>query len=178
MSKQVKKLLSDDLREAFTGVSDVLVVSVNGVDGIQNNTMRLALRQKNIRLQVVKNSLAKRVFTELGLTPVSKYLEGPSAVAWGGPSIVELAKEITAWAGKANKLEIKGGTASGQALTPQQVLALSKLPPREELIGRVVSLALSPARRLAGLINAPAGRLAGQLKAKAEAEAPETAAAS
>jgi large subunit ribosomal protein L10 len=178
MSQQVKKLLSDDLRKSFAGVNDVVVVSVNGIDGIQNNAMRLALRRKNIRIQVVKNSLAKRVFDEVGLAPVVRYLEGPSAVAWGGPSIVELAKEMTAWAAKINKLQIKGGVTSGQALTAEQVAALSKLPSREELIGRAVTLALSPARRVASLVGAPAARLAGQLKAKAEAVEPETAAAS
>jgi large subunit ribosomal protein L10 len=176
MSKQVKKLLAEDLRKSITGVCDVLVVSIDGIDGIQNNQMRLALRKKNIRVQVVKNSLAKRLFGEIGLSSAAQFLEGPSAVAWGGPSIVELAKEITQWASKVKKLQIKGGSTSGLALTPEQVSVLSKLPPREELIGRVVNLALSPARRVAALMNSPASRLVGQLKAKADAAAPEAAA--
>src|SRR5262245_31211139 len=140
MSKQVKKLLVDDLRKSFQGVQDVLVVSVNGVDGIQNNQMRLALRQKNIRLQVVKNSLTKRLFGEMGLGPAAQFLEGPSAIAWGAPSIVDLAKEITDWSTKIKKLEIKGGATSGLPLSPDQVTALSKLPSHEELLARVVML--------------------------------------
>jgi large subunit ribosomal protein L10 len=175
MSKQVKKLLADDLRKSFDGVKDVVVLSVNGVDGIQNNTMRMALRKKNIRIQVVKNSLAKRLFGEIGLENAANFLEGPSAVAWGGPTIVELAKEITDWAAKIKKLEIKGGATAGTALTREQVAALSKLPSREELLGRVVSLALGPAGRIVGLMNSPASRLLGQLKAKAEGAAAEAA---
>src|SRR5262245_4112298 len=182
MSKSVKKLLVDDLRKSFGGVQDILVISVGGVDGIQNNQMRLALRQKNIRVQVVKNSLTKRLFDEIGLGPAAQVLEGPSAVAWGGPTIVDLAKEISDWAGKVKKLEIKGGATAGQTLTAAQVTALSKLPSREELLARVVSLALSPARRVAGMLGSPAGRIASQLKTKAEGApeadaAPETAAA-
>ena len=173
MSKQVKKLLMDDLRKSFDGVQDVLVVSLNGVDGIQNNQMRLALRQKNIQLQVVKNTLAKRLFGEIGLGPAAQFLEGPSAVAWGGPSIVELTKEITDWSAKIKKLEIKGGATSGSPLTPAQVTALSKLPSREELLARVVMLALSPARRVASLLNSPAGRIVSQLKTKSEGKTEE-----
>lgn len=177
MSKQVKKLLVADLEKSFDGVRDVVVVSLNGVDGIQNNQMRLALRQKNIRLQVVKNSLTRRLFNEIGLGPASQFLEGPSAVAWGGPSIVDLAKEIADWSSKVKKFEIKGGTTSGLPLTADQVTALSKLPSREELLGRVVMLAQSPGRRLATLIGSPAGRIASQIKTKSEgaAEAAEAA---
>jgi large subunit ribosomal protein L10 len=176
MSKQVKKLLMDDMRKSFDGVRDVLVISVNGVDGIQNNQMRQALRQKNIRVQVVKNSLTKRLFGEMGLGPAAQFLEGPSAVAWGGQTIVDLAKEITDWSAKIKKLEIKGGATSGLPLTAAQVTALSKLPSREELVARVVMLALSPARRVASLLASPAGRIASQLKTKSEG-APESASA-
>lgn len=176
MSKQVKEFLTEDLRKSFDGVTDVVVLSVSGVDGIQNNTMRLALRKKNIRIQVVKNSLAKRLFGEIGLETAASFLEGPSAVAWGGPTIVELAKEITEWAAKVKKLEIKGGATSGKPLTREQVVVLSKLPSREELLGRVVSLALGPAGRIVSLMNSPASRLLGQLKAKAEGGAAEGAA--
>jgi large subunit ribosomal protein L10 len=177
MSKQVTKLLSDDLRQSFDGVRDVVVLSLMGLDGIQNNTMRLALRQKNIYLRVVKNSLAKRVFDELGLGPATQFLEGPSAIAWGGPTIVELAKEITDWAGKLTKIEIKGGATGGVALSREQVRALAVMPSREELIGRVVNLALGPARRVVTLACAPAARIVGQLRSKAEAEPAATGAA-
>jgi ribosomal protein L10 len=60
-------------------------------------------------------------------------------------------------------------------LTADQVTALSKMPSREELLARVVMLAMSPARRVAGMVNAPAGRIVSQLKTKSEG-APETAA--
>ncbi len=175
MSKQVKKMLSDELRKAFTGVNDVVVVSIEGVGGIENNQMRLALRKKDIHVQVVKNSLAKRLFSEIGLDSANRLLEGPTAVAWGGPTIVELAKEITNWVGKLKKLQIKGGASAGQSLTKEQVTALSKLPSREELLGRVVSLAMGPAARLVSLMNSPAGRIAGQLKTMSEGAPAESA---
>ena len=51
------------------------------------------------------------------------------------------------------------------------------MPTREEAIGRVVMLALSPARRLAGQLIGPAGLLAGQVKTISEKteEAPAAA---
>ena len=170
MSKRVKNMITEELRKEFDGVKDVVVLGLGGLTGVDNNTMRLALHQKNIRIRVVKNSLAKRVFEDLGLGAAGSYLEGATAVAYGGPTIVELAKEISEWAGKLVKLEIKGGAAAGQPLSAAQVKALSTLPSREELLGRVIGLALGPAGRVIALANAPGARIAGQLKAKAEAE--------
>ena len=51
---------------------------------------------------------------------------------------------------------------------PSQVEDITKLPSREALIGRVASLALSPAQRVVSLANAPASGLLGQLKTLAE----------
>lgn len=168
MSKLVKKLLADQLSKSFAGVSDLVVLSVGGLDGKENNSMRLALHGKDIRLQVLHNRLAKRVFEELGLQSVIQSLEGPTAVAWGGPSIVELAKEISTWAEKLKKIEIKGGTTSGLFLTPEQIKELSRIPSREELLAGVVHLAQGPGRMVRSRLEAPAARIAGQLKAKSE----------
>ncbi len=63
MSKQIKQLEMDSLEQTFKDVRDVVFLSVSGVNAQLDNQVRLALRKKNIRLQVVKNSLASRVFS-------------------------------------------------------------------------------------------------------------------
>jgi large subunit ribosomal protein L10 len=168
MSKYVKQLMRDELRHTLSGVKDVVIVSVNGIDGIKNNEMRLALRRKNIQLRVVKNRLARLTLQDVGLGAATQFLDGPAAVVWGG-QIVDLAKEITVWGGKVDKLQIRGGATGTTPLTAEHVKALSTLPSREELLGRVVNLMLSPARRAVTLATSPASRLVGQIKAKAEA---------
>ena len=168
MSKEVKDLMMQSMRDRFKDVRDLLVVELTGIGGITDNQMRVDLRKKDIHLMVLKNSLAKRVFKDLKLEVVNQYLEGPRAVAWGGPSVVELAKEITDWRKKVGKLQIRGGTSEGKALGPAEVEALSKLPSREELIGRVAGLAQSPGSRLAGLLAGAGGRLVSQIKSRAE----------
>ena len=54
--------------------------------------MRLSLRKKHIRLQVVKNSLARRVFGELGMDigKDSPYWVGTTWMAYGPESVAEL----------------------------------------------------------------------------------------
>ena len=122
------------------------------------------MRKKSIRVRALKNSLARRVFSEMGMDGLSRYLEGPSVLVWGGDGVAELAKEVSTQVKTLKKPEIKGGAVDGVVIGPNQVEDITKLPSREALIGRVVSLALAPVQRIVALANAPAGNLMGQLK--------------
>lgn len=176
MSKYVKDLQMRDYRKRLSAVEDMLIVNVIGIDAVQTNMLRLDLRKKGIELQVVKNSLAKKVLGEKGLDSAAGLLTGPSAVVWGGEGIVELAREISEWAKKIERLSIRGACVGGQALDATAVDQLSKLPSRVELLGRLVTQILSPGANLAALLLSPGGQLASQIKQKSEAEASEDAA--
>ncbi len=170
MSKYVKELMMDQLRTDFDGTRSVLILDFKGLDATSENQLRLDLRKKNIQVRALKNSLARKVFSDLGLEGLGRYLEGPSVAIWGGDGVAELAKEITGQLKKLKKPEIKGGAVDGVVIGPAQVEDITKLPSREELIGRVAALALAPVQRVVSLANAPASNLLGQLKTLAEPE--------
>jgi large subunit ribosomal protein L10 len=179
MSKLIKQMEMDALKKTFGQVRDMVLLSPSGLNCQVDNQLRLALRKKNIRLQMVKNSLARRVFDELGFKLTSPWTNA-TVVAWGGSSIAELSRELEEVVKKNEKvLKIKGAVAEGVEITFEQA---KKMPTRAEAVARVVTLALSPARRIAGQIRGPAARLAGQIKslkdrAPAEGEKPAEAAA-
>ncbi len=161
MSKQVKQLEMDALKQEFNGVRDLVLLSISGVSATAENQMRLALRKKNIRLLLVKNSLARRVFQDLGISDVAAHLEGPTTVAWGSSSIADLSKEIDAWVRKNAKVKPKMAVADGAVVSFD---AAKQFPTRVEAIARVLSLALAPAARLVGMLRGPGATIAGQLK--------------
>jgi large subunit ribosomal protein L10 len=175
MSKQIKQLEMDALRHMFREVRDLVVLSSSRLDCTSDNQVRATLRKKNIQLQMVKNSLARRVFDEMGMK-LSRCWEGPTTLAWGAGSLAELSKELEALVKKHEKaLKVKGAVSEGQEIEFKQALAM---PTRAEAIGRVVALALSPASRLVGQILGPASQVAGQIKSmgeKKEEAAPEAA---
>jgi len=180
MSKQIKQMEMDALKNTFAGVRDLVVLSATGVSCQSDNQMRLGLRKKNIRLQVVKNSLARRVFDELGLHG-ENFWDGPTLIAWGAGSLAELSRELDAILRKNDRIKPKGAVAEGQEVTFRQALSM---PTRTEAIGRVIHLVLSPASRLVSQITGPAARVVSQIKTlgdkvqaagPAEAEAAATA---
>lgn len=180
MSKYVKELMMDQLRSELNGSTSLLILDLKGLNAVSEFQLRRDLRKKKIKLRALKNTLARRIFSEMGIGGLSKFLEGPSVAVWGGAGVAELAKEISAQVKILKKPEIKGGVVDGVVIGPHQVEEITKLPSREALIGRVAALALSPAQRVVALANAPAGSLMSQLKTlsegaeSADADADET----
>ena len=158
MSKYVKELMMDQLRSDLDGSRSVLILDLKGLDAIAEHQFRRDMRKKSIRVRALKNTLARRVFSEMGMDGLSRYLEGPSVLVWGGDGVAELAKEVSTQVKTLKKPEIKGGAVDGVVIGPNQVEDITKLPSREQLIGRVVSLALAPVQRIVALANAPGGQ--------------------
>lgn len=182
MSKVIKKMEMDALKDAFQGVRDLVVLSTKGLSCQADYTFRAMLRKKNIRLRAVKNSLARKVFDELGvpIPETSPYWAGPTTFAWGANSIADLSRAIEGELKSPkngpqykDKVTIKGAVADGQQVTFDVAL---KMPTRLEAIARVISLAQSPGSRLVSQITGPASALASQVKSVGDKK-PEAAAA-
>jgi large subunit ribosomal protein L10 len=168
MSKYVKELMMDELRSDLDGSRSLLILDLKDLDAVAEHGLRRDLRKKSIRLRVLKNSLARRVFADLGMDGLSRFLEGPSAMAWGGEGITELAKEISSQVKTLKKPAIKGGVVEGVVVGPEQVDDITKLPSREVLIGQVIALLLGPAREALSLLSSGGSTLVGQLEALAK----------
>ncbi len=170
MSKPIKQLEMNSLKESMGGLRDLVLLSISGVNAVAENQMRLALRKKNIRLQVVKNSLASRVFKELGIGGLEAHLQGPTTIAWGSTGVAELSKEIDAFLKKHKQIKPKAAVADGAIISFDEA---KRFPTRAEAIGQVMGLVLGPARQLVALLQGPGARLAGQIKALADKTPPE-----
>jgi len=182
MSKYVKNLITEDLKNRLTGVEDALLVNLIGLDANTNNRLRKELQQKNIEVMVVKNSLAARAVAGTSLAPMFNRVAGTSAICWGAQDIVSLAKEVTRLAKikEYAAFEARGGVMGGEQLGPAQVEEVSKWPTREEQLSRLVAQILGPGSQLAAQLLGPGGALAGQVASRAEddaAQAPEEAGA-
>jgi large subunit ribosomal protein L10 len=169
MSKTVKNLLTDEYRQSYGELGDACVVDVTRLDGVSANRFRRALHEKNIKVQVVKNSLARRALGDLPLGPLARALDGPCALVTGGESAIDLAKTLVNLKKIYPNLELKQSILEGDP-DLLEVERVAKMKGRTEVLGDLAGLLLSPAASLAGCLNGPGGRLAGCLKAMADKE--------
>jgi large subunit ribosomal protein L10 len=166
MSKTVKNLIIEDYRERLGDNRDALVIGLRGISSNDTNAIRNGLAKKSIRVSVVRNKLFGQAFGDTGLAPLSELLTGANALAYGGESVVEVAREIVELLKKFPDIELKGAVLDGQLFEGQDgVEALSKFPTRDEAIAKDVAIILGPARKLMASVKGPGSQLAGLLKA-------------
>ncbi|MCH7838967.1 MAG: 50S ribosomal protein L10 [Planctomycetes bacterium] len=167
MSKTIKAMVTDDLRVRYREVRSACVVDLTGLNVQEQQGLRATLRTRSGRLEVMRNSLARRAFQDGPLEPLSSTLVGPCALVTGSESVIELAKALVEAAQEFTQLKLKHAIMEGvpDLLT---VEILAKMKSHRELIAEVAQLIGSPARALAGCLASPQSRIAGCLKALIE----------
>ncbi|MDB5310320.1 MAG: rplJ [Gemmataceae bacterium] len=179
MSKKIKELELNDLRKRFKGVKDYVILEPLKVDAATEYEFRKKLREKKCTARLVKNTLARKVFTENGIQV--DVWSGPTILVWGTESIKDLAttvdtllRDLKKDPKAPDKFKEKTAVADGQAVP----LSVAKtLPTRLEAIGGVLAALLGPASAIAGALVGPANQLAGVLKAIEEKGSGDQAAA-
>src|SRR5215213_5293300 len=165
MSKQVKDLITKELTSRLKELEGVAVINPRGIDAVKNHGIRRRLREKGLRMTVVKNTLARRAVTGGKLEGFDKLLDGPSAVIYGEASIAQIARQLLDEKKLDEKLELRGVFFDGETYVGDKgVEQVSKLPTREEAIALVLSAILGPGRKLAAALKGPGGTLGAMLK--------------
>ena len=159
-------MIRKELTERFTEVGSVAICGFTGLDSENTYAMRGRLAEKDIKITVVKNSLAKQAFKQVGLDAASDLLDGPCAVAYGSDSIVSVVRELLEIGKDAPALTVKGAILDGEVFAGESdVKRLSKFPTRDEALGQLVGCIVSAGSNLSGCLVGPAGQIAGILKA-------------
>lgn len=165
MSKPVKELIRKQLIRKLDGVTSLAVLEFTGVDAITTHKIRGRLREKDIKVMVIKNSVARQAFKQIGLEGAAKMIEGPCAIAHGADSVVTVVRELLKIAKDAPNLKVKAAFLEGEVFGAERIEELSKYPTRPEAIGQLVSCILSPGSKLVACVIGAGGKLASILKA-------------
>ena len=167
MSKQIKEMVRAALASRYADARSACVVDLTGLDVKSTERLRCTLREKSARIQVVKNSMARRALVGTVLEPLGDALEGPCALVTSEDSIIDAAKALVALTKEFASLGLKHAVYEGDPalLTVEQ---LSKMRSKTELLGDVAMLVVSPGRAIAGCLAGPQGKIAGCLKAMIE----------
>jgi large subunit ribosomal protein L10 len=170
----------------------IFAVDYRGISVKQAGDLRTALREAEADFTVVKNTLTERAADQAGAEHLKALLVGPTALTFVRGDVAVAAKTLARFRRESGLLEWKGGQMDGDALSPDQLESLARLPAREQLHAQLVGVIASPitglVRGLASLISGLAiqleqireqglvqGAESGEQGAEAEAPAAEEA---
>ena len=136
----------------------VAFVKVQGVKVSELESIRDTLFKDGLQLQVAKNSLFKLALKEIKAEVPSELLDQPVAMVFSYEDVVASAKLIAPFAKEIEAMEILGGLMDGRFLSAAEVISLSTLPSREQLLGQLVGTLAAP---LSGLVNVLQGNIRG-----------------
>lgn len=157
-TKNQKKEIVKDLAEKLESSKAVVFSDFKGLSVKDMTDLRKELRAEGVDFKVIKKTLADIALRDAGIDLSVKKLEGQIAVAVSQNNEVAAAK-IIAKAAKANEnLKILGGILGTKSLNHEEVMALSKLPSKEELLAKFVGTINTP---ISGFVNVLAGNLRG-----------------
>lgn len=170
MSKPVKEMIEKSLATRYQDQENAVWIELVGVDGNTTNAFRRELRERDMRLEIVKTSLFRRACREGAIAKLADVLEGPAALVTGGDSAIEAAKLLADWTPKFPKeaLRLRGAILEGEFLDEQRVQGLSKMASRPELQSRIAGMVISPGGKLVAAIQSGGGNIAGCLKVMIE----------
>ena len=179
MARAEKVTAVAELTERFQTSAAAVLTEYRGLTVAQLAALRQTL-DPNATYSVVKNTLTKIAANEAGVTAdLTQLLQGPSAIAFVRGDVVEAAKGLRDFSRANPLLVIKGGVLDGKALTPDEIVKLADLEPREVLLAKLagaMKASLSGAAATFAALPVQLARLMAALEAKRSAEAPAGAA--
>lgn len=138
--------LTDKLKSATAGV----LVDYKGINVADDTALRKEFREAGVEYIVVKNTMLRFAAKNAGLDGLDSVLEGTTALAFSTGDPVAPAKIAAKYAESVKEgFSLKAGFMDGEILDADKVVALGKLPSKEQLIGQLLSVLTGNLRGMA-----------------------------
>ena len=181
MNREQKTAVIEEISAQIQESDAVFAIDYRGISVAQAAELRTKLRDADASLRVVKNTLTIRAADKAGAEGLKTVLEGPTALTFVRGDAATAAKAVADYARTTGLLPFKGGLMNGEALAPEQMTAIARLPARDVLNAQFVNIVASPltglVTSLSNLISGLARQLAQVAEQKEAGEGPAEAAA-
>jgi large subunit ribosomal protein L10 len=150
---ELKQPIVEEIKAQVEGAQTAVILNYSGVTVEQDTKLRKAMREAGITYKVYKNTLMKRAFVGTEFEALNASLEGPNAIAISKEDATAPARLVAKFAKDIPNLEMVAGVVEGQFYDAKGMQAISQIPGREELIGRLLGSMQSPIANFARVLN-------------------------
>ncbi len=150
---ELKKPVVEEISAYIEGAASVVIVDYRGLTVEEDTRLRKEMREAGIVYKVYKNTMMNFAFKGTDFEQLSNDLEGPNAIAISKDDATAPARLLAKFAKDAKALEIKAGVVEGTYYDAAGMIAISKVPSREELLGKLLGSIQSPVSNFARVIK-------------------------
>lgn len=148
-----KQAIVASLTEKLQGAAAGIIVDYKGITVAEDTALRAECRKNEVDYAVVKNTLLRFAFNNVGLNELDEQLNGTTALAVASDPVAP-ARVIADYAKKLNgKFEIKGGFMDGKVVDMATINALATIPALPVLQAQVLGTMLAPITSLACVLK-------------------------
>jgi len=159
MNRAEKQASIENVHATLNKANIALVVHNNGLTVAQMDNLRRVMREAGADFKISKNRLAKIGAKGTKFEGISDLFKGPAAIATSADP-VGVAKGLVEFAKTNERLVIIGGAYGEKKLDVKAIETLAKLPSLNELRAKLVGMLVTPATRIACVLQAPGGQVA------------------
>ncbi len=152
-TREQKAIEKERLVKEFKTAKSAAFADYQGLTVIQAADLRRKTREAKVNYIVAKKTLLTLAAKEAGFDLDAKRFPGMLGVAFGHEDEVAPAKVLGDASGTTS-LKLVGGIFEGLVVPLEKIVALSKLPSKKELLGKVVSTIYAPVSALVRVLNA------------------------
>ncbi len=164
-----KKVVVEGLIEKIKESDAIYVTNYKGMSVAKMNDFRNKLRDKGVSMTVYNNTLMVRALKEVGgYEDFTEHLVEQNAymLVSGDPSVP--AKVLKEHLKGNDKPAFTAACIEGAVFTAEKLDTLAAMKSKEEVIGDIIGLLLSPATNIVGALQAQGSNLVGAIKTIAE----------
>ncbi len=122
-------------RAKFSVVADYCGLKVSELEKV-----RKELRGCDTEIRIAKNTLLKRAVADTACESLVEDFSGTTAIVVAYDDPVSPARVLAKFAEDHKKFELRSAVLEGEKITTDKIIALSKLPTREILLGQLLSV--------------------------------------
>ncbi len=149
-----KQVVVSEIKEKLQDAVSLILVNSRGLTVEQDTQLRKKLRQANVFYKVYKNTMVKLAIKDTQFESLSDYLDGPTTVAISYDEPTFAANIINKEMKDIDNLEFKAGVIESTLYDAASMIAIANIPPRNELLSKLLGSFKSPMASFARVINA------------------------
>lgn len=164
-----KKAVVEEITSTLSSANAVYITNYTGMSVADIQKLRTKFRKGDVHFKVYKNTLVKRAMEDIGgYDAIFPHLADQNGFAFVNEELSAPAKVLKDFIKENNKPQFRAALVDGELYVENQLDVLAAMKSKDEVIGDIIGLLLSPINNVISGLQAQGSTIAGAIQTIAE----------